>query len=78
MYKELRDAVLLAEFSMLLTLNFSLQTVTPYRFIRRAFAMFSQTTDPDCNAFWTRKAEETRSASPTSHRRTNRLLQPWV
>ena len=45
--------MLLAERTMLFTFNFSLQTVTPYRFLRRAFTVFCLTTDHDCNAFWT-------------------------
>lgn len=51
-YVDLREAVLLAEQSLMYTFNFNLTAVTPYRFMRRAYRSFQTTIDPECNKWW--------------------------
>ena len=61
MYKALHSAVLMAERALLFTLNFNLQAVTPYRSLRRAWLVFCETSDPECNAFWQRAHADARA-----------------
>ena len=51
-YVDLREAVLLAEQSLMYTFNFNMTVVTPYRFMRRAYRCFKATIDPACNKYW--------------------------